>query len=1272
MAKLTDIKYVISAGGRREEISLYTTKEEAGDICKGFKLPDGTKAYAAIGDVRSKLATMKRFKIQGKVYAALTEAEKKKTKVKKVYIFKAGSHNFKVPFWAKKVHYTICGGGSGILSTNAPILDTIEKDGITDNKSIMMVSKNNDPMYPTIPYMGREIAGQASSMYVEIEVEPEEGEGGESFISQDETRSVYTSVGTYNNWTPNTSSWFDQTTDNKSKGFSVYQADAEPYSNDTQIDTTPVVTRKKVMIAPTMINPDIADNINYDNLKYDITVGLALPPSMGEESGPFTNEGKYVRLTATKDDANFVVYNKGFKALYNVYPKSPMVKITDISKFINDTMAKYKVNLVDKDIYHDEDNSLMVDWFVNKAYIYNSYIPFDKLYSAGISMYNDGSTPPSLDNNSLMKSVYDSAYSEFNSKSTEFKTRYDNVTYYMRKQFLNDTMFNYDYMMELKEAGTIDNMINSSMLSNMDLVDGAYDFATGHHTSPKLSETRLGAREVIFDIQCLDGVVRPLSVKYGGSLVLGWDKYFDDAYCYDVEDIDIYKAEEFTKLFNPLSGNLTIAPREGQEKTGTWDVKPDENIVIEVGTHGKLYTEDMGFKLNKYFHDRDADGICILEVEGDFEEIADIEEYIRSNFNSLSPEKYNQSIMLDPWIRDPYQRMFMISDNKYSGDIDMSAQDVFTYKSSKVGTIYWLKTVDGMADSKNINIYYSSRSQKVNNLQRSNDRTIKIFGYDIGKDNDDSLFHNYVGPYDGAKMDIAEDLIANLTEYISGSGNIYQSVVPVRNYYAEKEHTFIFKNANTVNYAFRYGCIDGGYTPRVKLNYNNVLDTNGTLIFTNSKALDYRWYVSLGLYINPSTAKNININERLFVGYPGDNALKNKKVKIFKPWVTYDQSKAYVKYVVPKDYTTNSLIGIVPLLDKSIDNVYIDVTNIKDEPYNISPIVSSNHNKVQNVHIIDNSGITERKFNGIFAYSTKNYLGTATLAPTTMVNFARGATADISNITLKTSTIKSFESAFNEFNGKFPKNIDLTNCTNFTSLFYNTNLDNITMDSFVDSTYTATGASQDSLRLNSMFTTFTGRDISFDIWGFLVKKAKLLEKIKTCSSISMYSMMAYVRSVPFFSIYELFMAASDETYITLDSRIGGLSVYGFASSATFKELEVPIFNSTAIDNNYIKNFTLSGCGTNGVGKLVFRQIPIPSFTIHSLDELKKVTTDDSVCGNFLRSNKPESNTYKLPTSIVVRLSFTSIPETADSIEAIKTFLNATYSTPKENISVIFE
>lgn len=1269
MAKLTDIKYVVQGGNgnKREEISLYTTREEAGDICKAFKLADGSKAYAAIGDVRSKLATMKRFKIQGKEYAALTEAEKKKEKIKKVYIFKAGSHRFKVPFWAKKIHYTLCGGGNGIISTNAPILDTIEKDGITDNKSIMMARKVNDAMYATIPLMGRSIMGESSSMFVEVQKYYDESNPEEFYIGEDETRSVHTAVRYYNNYTGD-SPWIMQTTDNKSKGFSVYQADASVYNNMGQnIKTTPVVTRKKVVIAPTMINPDIVDNTNYDGLVDSITSGLPMPPPMG----PVENEGEYVRITAIKDDTSFTVYNKGFKALYNVYPKSDMVRVVNISKFINDTMAKYKVNLVDKDIYHDEDNSLMINSFINQAYIYGSYTSFDKLYSAGIAMYNDGSTPPSR-TDSLIQSTYDAAFNQYKAKSNTYKQRYDNVTYYMRKQFLNGTIFDYDYMMQLKEEeGLLDSVINSSILSNMDLVDGAYDFATGQHTSPKLSETRLGAREVIFDIQCLDGVVRPLSIKYGGSLVLGWDKYFDDAYCYDIEDIDIYRAEEFTKLFNPLSGNLVPNPLEGQEITGTWDVKPDENIVIEVGTHGKLYTEDMEFKLNKYFHDRDADGICILEVEGDFDNIDGIDTYFNDNVNSLTPDQYNQMLMLDPISRNNYQRHLIYIKN-YSGDIDMSSQDVFTSKNSKnvaIRNSIILRFVEGMADSKNINLYYSSRTQKVYGLPTSSDYTIKLFGYDIGKEKNTPLFHSFLGAFDGVKMDIAEDLVSNLTEYLGNIAQVYQSIIPVRNYYAEKEHTFIFKNANTVNYAFRYGNVDSGYIPRVKLNYNNVLDTNGTLIFTSPKGLDYRWYVSLGLYINPSTAKNININERLYIGYPGDAAIKNKKVKIFKPWVTYDQSKAYVKYVVPKDYTTNSIIGIIPLLDKSIDNVYIDVTNIKDEPYSISPIVSSSFNKTQNIHIIDNSGITERKFNGIFSYSMKNYLGTTTLAPTNMTNFAIGSTADLSNVTLKTSTIKSFENAFNEFRGKFPKNIDLTGCINFTSMLYNIDLDSITMDSFVDSSYKATGVVNSQLNLSSMFTSFTGRDISFDLWGFLVKKVKLLEKVKAHEYISMYSMLTYVRSIPFFSIYELYMAMGDNTYVMPNRRIGGSNIGSFASEATFKELEVPIILGT---DAYPLKFTLNSCGTNGVGKLVFRQLPFQP--INTLDDLKKGTTDKKVCAGFLSKSKPQSNTYKLPTSIVVRLlrAKTSIPETTESIEAIKTFLNTTYTTPKENISVIFE
>lgn len=1266
MAKLTDIKYVIRAGGRREEISLYTTKEEAGDICKGFKLPDGTKAYAAIGDVRSRLATMKRFKIQGKVYAALTEAEKKKTKIRKVYIFKAGSHRFKVPFWAKKVHYTLCGGGNGIISTNAPILDTIEKDGITDNKSIMMARKVNDVMYATVPYMGRNIMGTPSSMYVEKEFEGEPDSGYETYIGTDTTRSINTASREYNNWRGDESSWIMQTTDNKSKGFSVYQADASVYNNMGQhIETTPVVTRKKVVIAPTMINPDIVDDTNYDNLVDSILVGLPLPPPMG----PVENEGEYVRLTAIKDDASFTVYNKGFKALYNVYPKSDMVKITDISKFINDTMAKYKVNLVDKDIYHDEDNSLMVNSFINQAYIYNTYTPFDKLYSAGIAMYNDGSTPLSR-TDSLMQSTYDTAFNQFKAKSTEYKQRYDNVTYYMRKQFLNGTMFDYDYMMQLKEAGTLDNMINSSMLSNMDLVDGAYDFATGHHTSPKLSETRLGAKEVIFDIQCLDGVVRPLSVKYGGSLVLGWDKYFDDAYCYDIEDIDIYRAEEFTKLFNPLSGNIVPNPLEGQEITGTWDVSPDENIIIEVGTHGKLYTEDMGFKLNKYFHDREADGICILEVEGDFEDIDDIDSYTKENRTKFTPDQYNQMITLDPLVRDYYGRSMFISPN-FSGDIDMSSQDVFnTNKFSKAGYINTFKSTDDMANGTDINLYLSSRSHLIQNMPSDPKYTLNIFGYDIGPLGATPMFHQNLGAYFNLKMNIAEDLISNLTEYNGRSSDIYQSVIPVRSYYADKERTFIFKNANTINYAFRYGVQDGGYTPRVKLDYSKSLDVNGALIFTSTKGIDYRWYVSLGMYINPSTAKNINVNERLFISYPNESTIKNKKIKIFKPWVTYDQSKAYIKYVVPKDYTTKSIIGIIPTLDQSINNIYIDISNIKDEQFTISPTVNTNSGKIPNVQIIDNSGITERKFNGLFTYAAKNYLSNITLAPSTMAQFAMGASADLSGITLKTSSIKDFSSAFNEFNGKYPKNIDLSSCTNFNSLFYNINLDTINIDNFVDSSFVATKAVKETLQFGSMFTSFTGRDISFDVWGFLVKKVKLLELLKSYLSVNMYGILTYVRGIPFFSMYEIYMAISNERFFNLSLRRDyNSNINGIASQATFKELEVPILNN--LDDQFNNKFSLNVIGTNGIGKLVFRQPPDQN--IVSLDTLKVSITSDTYCKHFI-NNIRSDNTYKLPTAIVVRLlrDKTSIPETTESIETIKTFLNNVYTTPKANISVIFE
>lgn len=1257
MAKLTDIKYVVR-GNRREEITLYTTKEEAGDMCKAFKLPDGTKAYAAIGETTSKLATQKRFKIQGKEYAALREAEAKKDKIRKAYIFKAGSHRFKVPYWAKKVHYTICGAGSGIISTNAPILDLIEQDGLEDQSHIVFpVNKRNFSM--TIPNAGYYIAGGPTTISVLTETTDEFG----SSWNTDDTRSDYTeSFRNYDKY----EHWFKATDIGvtNSKNIGVYQAYDPPYqffADSPKVDST--VTRKKVLIAPTMVNPDIEDGFRYDDIISSINSNVPWPPG-------WEPEAEYKTISGT-DKVKWTVYNKGFKALYNVCPSNDMVKIKDINRFIDKTLAKYKVNLVDKDVYHDEDNSLMVNTFINQAYIYNTYKPFRSLYSSGVAVHSSSANAPTK-NDPLVKSTYDAALSAYNAKPEELKNRYDNVTYYMRKQFLDGTIFDYDYMMQLKSDGNLDSMINSTILSNMDLVDGTYDFATGSHVTKKLSETRLGAREVVFDIMCQDNQNRQLSIKYGGSLLLGWDKYFDDAYCYDIEDIDIYKAEEFTKIFNPLSGNLAMAPFPGQEKTGTWNVSGNELIDIEVGTHGMLYTEDMGFKLNKYFHDREADGICILEFEGDFEDVNGIDDYVKEKITTFTPDQYNQMITLDPLVRDAYNKMISIPNN-FSGDIDMSSQDVFaSNKYAKAGYINSLKFVDGMADGTDVNLYVSSRVHRLQNIPLDSKYTLNIFGYDIGPSGSTPIFHQSLGAYNNLKMTIAEDLISGLTEYNGRVSDVYQSIVPLRNYYADKERTFIFKNASTINYTFRYGNIDGCYTPRVKLDYSKALDVNGALIFTTTKGIDYRWYVSLGLYINPSTAKNININERLSVRYPNESAFKNKKIKIFKPWVTYDQSKAYIKYEVPKDYTIKSLIGIIPLLDKSIDNISVDISNIKDEPFTISPIVNSNSGKIPNIQIIDNSGITERKFDGVFAYATKNYLGNITITPSTMAQFAMGSSADLSGVTLKTSGIKDFTSAFNEFRGKHPKNIDLSSGTNFSSLFYNTDLDTIDINKFVDSKFVATKAYNDALYFGSMFTSFTGRDISFDVWGFLVKKVKMLELLRSYLSVNMYGMLNYVRSIPFFSMYEIYMAISDERFFKLSLRRNyNSNVNGIASQATFKELEVPILNNI-INDDFYNRFSLNTIGTYGVGKLVFRQ-PTDQ-TIASLDKLKESIASAGYCNNLINSSKSTNNTYKLPNTIVVRLlrAKTSIPENAASIETIKTFLNERYTTPKENISVIFE
>lgn len=1263
MAKLTDIKYVVQGGNgsKREEISLYTTKEEAGDICKAFKLPDGTKAYAAIGDVKSKLATMKRFKIQGKVYAALTEAEKKKTKVKKVYIFKAGSHRFKVPFWAKKIHYTLCGGGNGIISSNAPILDTIEKDGITDNKSIMMARKVNEPMYATIPYMGRSIMGTPSSMYVEKEFEGDPDSGYETYIGTDTTRSINTASRVYNNWRGDESSWIMQTTDNKSKGFSVYQADASVYNNMGQhIETTPVVTRKKVVIAPTMINPDIVDDTNYDNLVDSILVGLPLPPPIG----PVENEGEYVRLTAIKDDASFTVYNKGFKALYNVYPKSDMVKITDISKFINDTMAKYKVNLVDKDIYHDEDNSLMVNSFINQAYIYNTYTPFDKLYSAGIAMYNDGSTPPSR-TDSLIQSTYDTAFNQFKAKSTEYKQRYDNVTYYMRKQFLNGTMFDYDYMMQLKEAGTLDNMINSSMLSNMDLVDGAYDFATGHHTSPKLSETRLGAKEVIFDIQCLDGVVRPLSIKYGGSLVLGWDKYFDDAYCYDVEDIDIYRAEEFTKLFNPLSGNIIPNPLEGQEITGTWDVSPDENIIIEVGTHGKLYTEDMGFKLNKYFHDRDADGICILEVEGDFEEINEIAEAIRFG-NSLPSDKFNQLVELNPFSRNMYNRNIEKNGRTLNAKIDLSSQDVFTYLSKSTAA-YFKEYNEESDDGENrIDLYMSSHQTQLTNLANSTGNfELRMQGYDMSDPESQSNLHFGLGAYeDKVKMNMAEDFIAQLNSFINTEDMIYQGIVPLISYY-NKERTFKFREASKLYYVFRQGAINQQYIPRVKMDYSKNLDVYGLYTFNYPNDIDYRWYVSLGLYINPATAKNIAVNMAGYLNMPGANKVRNTKIKIHKPWCMYDLATGTVKYKVPKNTTTNSLVGIIPVLDVGIRNVIVDITNIGDVAMDFSPVLATRNASNPTITIIDNSGLTERKFSKAFANTRSNIYGSIKFKPETMKQFATGSTVDLSNVEIDTSNATSFERAFEEFSGKLPRNMDISKCLNFKNIFYNANFSVIDVDVFKDGTFRATKRENDNMELSNVFVDFSGKDTTVDVWKFLINKVRLLEQIKGRQTVNMSNFMTYLRAVPFFSLYDIYIAAIDNTFVGRQSFATGY----MCSGCTFKEFEAPILPVGSTTRMY-NDFTLNAINVSGIDKLTFIQPPTitVAYPHHLIDDL----TNDRYVSNFISTAKNSSNKIKLPSTITVKLRRNKILFNESGFDEIKTALNTTYLTPKENITITIE
>lgn len=1253
MAKLTDIKYVIRGRNGREEITLYTTKEEAGDMCKGFKLPDGTRAYAAIGETTSKLATQKRFKIQGKEYAALREAEAKKDKIRKAYIFKAGSHRFKVPFWAKKVHYTICSAGSGIISTNAPILDLIDQDGFEDKSHIVFpVNKRNFSM--TIPNAGYYIAGSGTSISVLTETTDEFG----SSWNTDDTRSDITeSFRDYNR----NDHWL-KTTDisvKNSENIGVHQAYDSPYQFFTifpKVDNT--VTRKRVFIAPTMVNPDINVDYDYDTIVDGINSNVPWPPG-------WEPEAEYKTINGT-DKVKWTVYNKGFKALYNVCPTSAMVKIDNISKFINDTMAKYKVNLIDKDVYHDEDNSLMVNTFINQAYIYNTYKPFKTLYSSGVSVHSSSINAPTK-NDALVKSTYDAALSSYNAKPEELKNRYDNVTYYMRKQFLDGTIFDYDYMMQLKSAGNLDGMINSSMLSNMDLVDGAYNFATGRATSKKLSETRIGAREVVFDIMCQDNQNRQLSIKYGGSLLLGWDKYFDDAYCYDIEDIDIYKADEFTKIFNPLSGNLAMAPFPGQEKTGTWNVSGNEVISIEVGTHGLLYTEDMGFKLNKYFHDREADGICILELEGDFEDVTEIIEALRFG-NSLPNDKYNQLMELCPLSRSAYSKSIDMQYKSINGKYDLSSQDVFTYKNG-LSSVFKEHIEESDDGENHIDLYMSSHEAQLTNMANAaGSFELRMQGYDISNPDNQSNLHSGLGAYENkVKMNMAEDFIAQLSSFINTENMVYQGIVPLRSYYT-KERVFKFKDASKLHFAFRHAVVSGQYIPKVKVDYSKELDVYGLLSFDTANDLDYRWFVSLGLYINPATAKNIAVNMSGYINKPNGNKLRNTKIKIYKPWVSYDLSTGTVKYKVPKNATTKSLVGIIPTLDVGIRNVIIDITDIGDVAMGFSPVLATPYGTNTTITIIDNSGLTERKFSRAFAYTKSNIYGSLKFKPETMQQFAIGSSVDLSTVDIDTSNATSFEEAFKDFRGKLPRNMDISKCLNFTRTFYNADFSGVTADVFKDGTFRATKLVDESMEISNTFADFSGKDTILDVWKFLIDKVRLLEQIKARPTVNMSNFMAYLRGVPFFSLYDIYMAVTDTTFVK--SRYSFGSGY-MCSGCTFKEFEAPILlNSSRMYNN----FRLNSVGINGVDKLTF--IQPSSVTINTVEQLTGALTAPGYSSNLVNNGKSASNTnkIKLPTSITVKLrrDVTKFNVDSTAIEAIKTALNTTYLTPKESITITVE
>ncbi len=140
MAKLNK-QYVINGSAGIERLNLYTTLEEVNNLGKKIHLADGNiDCYYAIGDINDVYATKKRLSINGVVYAGLKETAIIR---KKVYIFEKGLTDFIIPEGATKITYRLCGGGSGMYLSSAPINQQMSEE-IIETPTFMKVESLND------------------------------------------------------------------------------------------------------------------------------------------------------------------------------------------------------------------------------------------------------------------------------------------------------------------------------------------------------------------------------------------------------------------------------------------------------------------------------------------------------------------------------------------------------------------------------------------------------------------------------------------------------------------------------------------------------------------------------------------------------------------------------------------------------------------------------------------------------------------------------------------------------------------------------------------------------------------------------------------------------------------------------------------------------------------------------------------------------------------------------------------------------------------------